>query len=516
MRNIKKMSRIELLLGMVLALSGCAISPYSVQEQSRPSSLPVRALKQLDDSLVCMDELMVQNNVPVLNLGIAIVEDNSEGSSGKGVEHMLRSAIVAMSKRSNRLRFIDMKPHGYVQGIYAPRVDEVKGEEEYLNEKLAAVKPLYYFSGSVTSDKSVSFESVNAGAGVQDVGDVSASYDLIQSIISLDLHLTDWYTRYHMPRGSVTNSMSFKRTGVAGDMQGIIKKFDFIFGVNMDRSESGRVALRTLTQLGAIELIGKIQGVPYERCLSLSGVEPEYTKGLATEFHQLKDPQQLEVIREALVDAGLLRRAAPKGRSRELGAAIQRFQAQQGLLPDGRISEQLYVELHARNSASKELALEGRSAIRISSTPPEHDGHFECGETVEFIVAAERDVAAYCYLLEPVGKMYRIFPNRFMPDPVLRSNSTVVIPPREAPFSIVLDGGVGGYQLKCLYGSLESGMGSRSGLWDRDLDSISGAKFEELFQAFSNAGVAISGEANHELHIFDQVCDVQHEQDGRG
>jgi hypothetical protein len=107
------------------------------------------------------------------------------------------------------------------------------------------------------------------------VADLGLSKDQVVSVVAVDLNVGNVQTRQIYPGVSSTNSIAVRRSGKAVDAGGTIKGFGSTSTSPTTRARGLSQAVRTLIELGAVEVTGKLLQVPYWRCLEIEQTNPE-------------------------------------------------------------------------------------------------------------------------------------------------------------------------------------------------------------------------------------------------
>ncbi len=160
------------------------------------------------------------------------------------------------------------------------------------------------------------------------------------------------------------------------------------------------------------------------------------------------------------------------GRTRTCPSAVARYQAENDLVPNGRVDFDLYYRLLASNSrqpgrasgarprwlgrrhpcrrdhgGSRGLAGGGEGAgsqpWRRPDSPwrPRAGRHpsYHAGETITLNLQPTQDAYTYCYYQDAAGMVSRIFPNRFQPDALIPARRQIQVPPASGAFAIRFD-----------------------------------------------------------------------------
>jgi peptidoglycan hydrolase-like protein with peptidoglycan-binding domain/curli biogenesis system outer membrane secretion channel CsgG len=447
------------LAGSLLLLAGCA-TPADAPVVARPKTQPVRNFTSFSPALTCMDNLLARFGVRDIVITSAGLPD-ATGEIRTGTKDMLISAVSAMSVRSRAFKFVDFDQ----QQVDVHSLQSLVGFTDDFRV------PNYYIRGAITQlDEGVIAD--NAGASVGG-GSFSLGYsqDQVVSVVSLDMNMGELTTRQILPGLSAHNSMSVTRTGKAGDAGGEISSFGLFFNISLNRSEGMHAAVRSLVELSTIEVLGKLAEVPYWRCLQIEQTNPVVEAQARAWFSDMTEREQVVFVQRALASQGLYDAPVTGVRDEATKGAIARYQADNGLIADGRINYDLYASL-----IHEDLAL-GRqpdpsfgqpikaaaSQVRPNpltltlATPNGASPLYQVNQSLELTAIASQDAYVYCYYQDAGGAVTRIYPNQFQPDAYAVAGRALRIP-GDAGFDIVFDRPGVSEHILCLASPSEVGL----------------------------------------------------------
>jgi hypothetical protein len=283
----------------------------------------------------------------------------------------------------------------------------------------------------------------------------------------------------------------------------VIGKAGLSFSVSFDRSEGFLQAIRNLVELSTIEALGKLTRVPYWQCLSIEPTNPTF-KAEAREWFDLMGADERDrVVKDGLARAGYYRGGASgAGGSAELSDAIGRYQADNDLVPNGRVDFDLYYRLlasTARASAGgggRPASAPAVPAVAAASMPPRAVPRltlttsrgprpvYRVNETLSIQVQPSSDGFVYCYYQDSSGAVARIFPNRFQADGFIPAQRMVEIPPGENSFDIRLDTPGTRENVVCLASDLEVGVKLPDEFKTQDLEPMAVRSIDEIAAQF--------------------------------
>jgi len=473
-------------LGLLLLAGACQARPEAALDAAQPRTTPVRNIGSFDEALRCMDRMFAAQGKRDIYITTAGIPD-ATGLIAAGTKEMFISAVSRMSARSNAFRFVDY--------------DVTQTDVQILSELVGLhddfVAPSYYVRGAITQlDSGVASSSVGASLSMPGI-DIGASHDQVVSVVSMDLNVGRLVSRQIIPGISASNAIAVVQSGKGADVGGIVGKAGLSFSISLDRAEGFHQAVRTLVELSSIEVLGKLTQVPYWECLKIESTNPTF-RTEAREWFDLMGPGERDnFVRNGLIRAGYLRPAdAPGG---DLSSTIARYQAENDLIPSGRMDFDLYYRMLA-SDARRSAALASASppappaaaalppvpvaAAIPAPTPAEaprailataRGNHpaYRVGETMSLQVQPTGDAYVYCYYQDAEGTVARIFPNRFQPDALLHAQTPVVIPPAgQRGFEIRFDRAGAQEQVACLAADREVGLLLPDALKRQDLEPL--------------------------------------------
>ena len=192
--------------------------------------------------------------------------------------------------------------------------------------------------------------SSSAGASIPWLS-LGVSRDQLVSVVSMDLNIGDVVSRPIVPGLSSTNSIAVVKTGEGQDTEGLIDKAGIFFEVSGDRSQGSHQSVRTLVELGLIEVLGKLTQVPYWRCLQIDSTNPQMIAEARDWFDRMDRTQRTHLVQDSLHRYGVFHGEVDGTGSREFENAVSRYQDENDLIADGRIDFDLCYSLLANDLA---------------------------------------------------------------------------------------------------------------------------------------------------------------------
>ena len=235
-----------------------------------PQEVPALNATGFGPALRCMDITFLNYGVRNLTVLIEDVPDATKKVNASGKD-MIISAMSQMTRRSravNLMAFsINDQTLGAVIGLGT-------------RNKLVETPPDFTIRGSVSQfDENLVRKQGDVGLGI---GAFSAGYAKqgTASVLAVDLSVINTETLNLVAGVTSKNSVLVLKSGTGADGEVNTRKFGLNFSFVLSQSEGTAQALRTLSELASIELIGKLTKVPYWTCLGAKDDDP----GVMTEI----------------------------------------------------------------------------------------------------------------------------------------------------------------------------------------------------------------------------------------
>ena len=342
--------RLRLAAGMTAlatVLAGCA-APMNAREDAafqshgyaadRPTVRPVRSFSSFSDSLMCMDHLFREAQLPTTLITSKQIPDFS-GRVAVATKDMVITALSQMSRLSNAFRYVDYE-------VDIARQDTVQNLTTILlnNNQIQLQRPALYVSGAIAFvDQNVIRNNMDIGTSASRL-ETGFSRTRNATVIGLEMHLGDFRSRTIIPGLDSANEIIIGNGGQGLDLAGRIGSYGVQFSVGRDYAQGSGPAVRTLVELAMIELVGKWARLPYWQCLTLEQNHPDFQRQLRDWYDEGDATVQRRLVRSSLMSQGYLvaseedwERNAPATR-----AAIARFQADQGMVITGTVEFSTY------------------------------------------------------------------------------------------------------------------------------------------------------------------------------
>jgi hypothetical protein len=459
-----------------LLLGGCAAPAdprADTQFQSyasaadRPVIRPVRSMSSFSDSLMCMDRLFREAQIPTTLITSKQIPDFSTRVP-VATKDMIITALSQMSRLSNAFRYVDYE-------VDIARQDTVQNLTTILlnNNQIQLQRPALYFSGAIAFvDQNVLNSRFEVGTSASRL-DTGYSKNRNATIIGLELHIGDFRSRTLIPGLDSANEVIIANGGQGLDLAGRIGSYGVQFNVGRDYTQGAGAAVRTLVELATIELVGKWARVPYWQCLTLEQTNPHFQRQLRDWFDEGSPLLHNKLVQRSLISHGYLGEngAQLAENSPEFVTGLGRFQADSGMVVSGVVDFPTY-ERALRNFVA--LGQDGK-LVQVGWTPtqPARTGGFvstgtaqaggpsnrvaygvpppprsidlqienvlvgrsafEVGEQVFMSATLSRASYLYCFLHEAGGRVMRLLPNATNPNALISANQAIRIPDWMSP-----------------------------------------------------------------------------------
>lgn len=469
---------------MMLGSACASWEPETAYSTAQPTTRPVQNITSFTPALQCMDNLLSSfgvTNVVITSAGIP--DATSEVKAG--TKDMLISAISRMSVKSRAFAFVD----------FDQTQTDVAQLQSLVGFSNKFVAPSYYIRGAITQlDSGVISNSVGGGIAVGGV-DLGVSKDLVVSVISLDMNLGYLASRQIIPGISANNSVAVSRRGVGGDVGAQIYKAGISFNLSMNKSEGMHSAVRSLIELSAIEIVGKLTEVPYWRCLSIEQTNPDVIAEARSWFDAMTEQERVVFAQRALASRGYYSGAVNGIHDGSTKAASARYQSEHGLIANGRIDFQLYqslinADLALGQKPAPVLPIAAKDAVPTPlaldlATPKGKTPVYKVRDLLQLSVLSSQDAYVYCYYRDHGGSIARIFPNRFQPDPYAIAGRAFDVPSPKSKFDIVFEKPGAEEEVVCFASRKEVGLRLPENLKADDLKPLPVRSIDELSSTFA-------------------------------
>lgn len=339
------------LLGGILA--GCSTFEARVPKEvldENPVSHPVRALTGFSDGLVCMGRMLRDNKVQNIYITSDDIPDHSEsnGAAGYGAKEMLVSALSRLSEENGIVRFV----------AYDRRTPNIVALHNSHPKKKNLRIPDFFIRGAVTQINSSPFshqKGHSLNLGEEALGEsldsflgasLSNSNSVSMKSVTLDLNMGLVSNYQILPGVNSSNTMSVLKHGNSTEFTVSFSKVGGVYSDNENRAGALSTAMRSLVEVGLIELLGKLYNVPYERCIAHLDGDSVARRAIREQYKEMSDSERAEFIayemdRQSLItkDENTIIEGKP---SAAFQTAIAAYRVKNGLFPNTGIDYRLF------------------------------------------------------------------------------------------------------------------------------------------------------------------------------
>ncbi len=450
---------LPLALALALALGGCA-SMQSATETRRqvleqaqtlkqgPAQAPYKSITSFADGLRCMDNTLLDYGVRDVSVIVEDILDETKKVNA-GTKDMLISALSDMTKRSRAIRPI---AYGKDSGNTIGFLFQAQQREPY------AVIPPFGVRGSISQfDDAIVRKNIDGGLSVEPYLNIGAAKSAQATVIGLDLSMLSTADLAVVSGVSSRNSVIVIKDGKGIDGDVSIKKFGISFSVSVARQEGQSQALRTLVELAAIELVGRLARVPYWTCLGANDSDEAVANEIRDWYDAMAaNPAELIEYHQRQMRARRVYNGPVDGLvNDDFKEAISRYREALGHSREPKLT----IEFFRDYLRSDHRAMFGKVEAVTSQAPPAATAaatpktaaaatlslklesangatRFTPGASVRLALQTSRDAHVYCYLRDENAAIQRIFPNRFAKDALVSASSKLELPGQQR-FQIV-------------------------------------------------------------------------------
>jgi hypothetical protein len=450
--------RTTLALITALAMAGCTtldprqeVADRTVEARLGPQTPPARAITGFTDSLRCMDELLMFHGVRDVTVMVEDLGDNTKKLSA-GTRDMLISAVSEATKRSRGVKLI----------TFGPDVSNLAAFMTNAQTSSAfASMPMFNIRGSVSQfDDNVMRKQFDAGVALGSAS-VGAARSASFAVLGIDLNVISTEDFSLLPGVTARNQVAVFKTGSGADGEAEYKKFGINFSQTLQRAEGQSQALRTLVELGVVELFGRLFRMPYWKCLGVSDEHDAVRQEVADWFYMLSDSgdllpwMQIQMRQRGWYTGPIDGKANAQYLSavlrarQSLGLSATAAAVPSGNGVDAAFFERLLAQFERRMDILPRLV--ERTPIELKLATPGQGPKFKHGERIQMTITPSSDAYVYCYVQDATKRWMRVFPNPMAQSSRMAGGSTVALPGKMG-FELVAESGAGRETIAC-YGT---------------------------------------------------------------
>jgi hypothetical protein len=442
-------ARMAAVPALAALLAACATNPIDTRREVRqqaaaaskgPQAAPFRSITNFSDGLRCMDNHLLDYGVRDVAVIVEDILDETKKVNA-GTKEMLISAVSDMTRRSRAIKPI---AYGKDSGNTIGFLFQAQQREHF------AVVPPFGVRGSITQfDDAVVRKNLDGGFSVSPYFSVGAANTATASVIGLDLNVIATHDLSVVAGVTSRNSVIVLKEGKGLESEAAIKKFGINFSVSVARQEGQSQALRTLVELAAIELIGRLARVPYWTCLGATDADPAVQEEIRDWYDaMLANPVEMIEFFQRQMRARRIYNGPLDGVvNDELKAAVAHYREALGLSREAKISLdffQAYLRANHREVTAKLPPLPVAAAPVASTASAAAPAKpvaltlaagasggaqvFKRGALISLTVKPNRDAHVYCYLRDENAAIQRFYPNRFAKDSLVAAERPLELP----------------------------------------------------------------------------------------
>ena len=450
----------------VAALSACAtldadkhVAEKAKEMKAGPTSAPYKSITSFANGLRCMDNLLLEYGTRDVAV---IVEDLADQTKkvNAGTKDMLISAVSDMTRRSRAIRLV---AYGQDSGNTVGFLFQALRRDHF------AVVPQYSLRGSISQfDDALVRRNVDAGVSITPYLGLGYASTSQASVLGIDLTMLSTQDLGVVPGVASRNSVILFKAGKGFDGEAEYHKFGINFSLSTATQEGQSQALRSLVELAAIELFGRLAKVPYWSCLGASNNDEAVQSEMRDWYDaMLANPTEIiEYFQQQMRARRVYDGPIDGVVNPQIKEAVARYREALGLSREPKLSYdffQAYLSANHREvsarvepvvteavspapaappvaaaAAAAPAAGKLAAAVGAAAANPGRLGlqlgtlnnvtRFAGGEPVLLNVMPTRNAHVYCYLQDENLQISRFFPNRFRKDSRVEAGRGLQLP----------------------------------------------------------------------------------------
>ncbi|MFO1381183.1 MAG: DUF4384 domain-containing protein [Chitinivorax sp.] len=420
------------------------------QMSTGPQATPMVTKTGFAPALRCMDSMYITYGVKNVSMLVEDLRDETKKINA-ATKDMLISAVSDMTRRSRAVKLIAFS-EGDSQNLVG-FMSKAQSSSAY------ATMPDYDIRGSVSQfDDSLVKKQGDAGFNIPWFG-MGGAKSASGSILGLDLSVISTKDMSLIPGVTSKNSILVMKEGTGVDGEAMIRKLGLNFNFTVSKSEGQAQALRTLVELAVIELIGKLQKIPYWTCLGASDQDETVAAEILDWWESLAaDPRELVLYFQRQMAVRGIYEGEIDGRVNEdLLRAIKIYQQAMGMSESSTLDLDFFRRYLAANHADVQPKAQARYKEILASKPvaqpaPTIDASgplnvvvqglngvnqtFQRGKNYFVEARPQQDMYMYCYVQDETRALQMFHPNPFQTNAFVKGGSVIPFPGKQ-PFRFV-------------------------------------------------------------------------------
>lgn len=430
------MTQSRLVLLATLVVTACAPLPpkaADAQQALKPPAVTLqRNVTNFSEAMRCMDKLYIDYGVRDVSVVLEDLSDSTKKVSA-GTRDMMMSAISDQNRRS---RAIDVIVFGQDANNAVAFMANAQKRSAF------AVVPRFNLRGSITQlDEGVIKRQSDGGLSLGSLFGVGVSTSRQFNVMGLDVAMADT-ARLTLVPGVVSKNLTIiTKEGDALDAQATFTKVGINFSTSLQRSDGTAQALRNMVELSSVELFGRLLKLPYWSCLGADASNPEIAYEIEDWFIGMDRGGELTpYFQTQLRNRGYFDGPANGTVTPALLQAVSAYRAATGMGDKALVDLPFFTRfLSGPFPPPPPLPFRDVAAVPAAATPPAARigislqpapaGNGDDG--LSFAVKTTAPAYVYCYAQTAGGKLQRIFPNRFVNDPMVEPAVPLLLPGKQ-------------------------------------------------------------------------------------
>jgi len=441
--------RATLVVAVSAALGGCAVMTDTrtpaVEVYGEVRTAPIlpinRTVTSFNEGLRCMDGQLATYGVGA-SLIVEDLNDRTQKVSA-GTTDMFISAMSQMTRRSQAIRTVAFSDDTKNLTTFMSRAGS---KEAFQLENI----PTYAIRGSITQfDDNLAKKTVDGGVtlgiGQKSFLGMGASKSSSINMVALDLAAVRAKDFSLVAGVNSRNSAAILQEGWGVDGEASYKKLGVNFMTSLSKSDGKTIALRNLVELSAIELMGKLNKVPYWKCLGVSSNQPDVIAEIEDWHQAMSAGEKVAFYLRHFRAMGLVPDDGAPVPGYIVKEALRSYFKALNLVYDGKFSLKL---MRAHFDANQDqilpaamAAMEDERRLRLeikvvlAAATSSTSGITDRGQA-KFSIFNNTDSFVYCFLQDEKKAVVRVFPNPWQPQALIPALQTLALP-RAGSFNVI-------------------------------------------------------------------------------
>jgi hypothetical protein len=266
-----------------------------------------------------------------------------------------------------------------------------------------------------------------------------------------------------------------------GQAQLVKQGVGLVFSMSSSRADGPAQAARNMVELSTVELVGRLIKAPYWQCLGIPDTDPEVQRELDDWFLSMEEGERIQFYKQRMREGRYYNGAIDAQTDAAFQSALRDYRLAMGLPKQGPMDEaffrQLVTQAVPRKGSVPTPSPNGQPmSLTLLGNPTQGK------PSTKLELRMNTPGYVYCYSQdEATGRIQRIFPNRFQPDPRLNPGKPLSLPGK-ASFQLNPSA-----QHACIHAPQEVYADLPPQLRWGDFEDIRLNSFEEIRQQFAQA-----------------------------